>query len=211
MLEADFTIPVYQEGDGDTKNATVHFSQLLVAHHDREIQSVFLKGSAYWWCLIIHRDADDLQPPSAILLLPLNKARHLGKTWCTPGSPEIEHNNFAAIGRQIHVPLVQIHTGKVRSGTVDSRGWISRICGRRAVQTGQKHSHHQKKKNLLPLWGVERDSSHSIPIGLLRMGTARYLRISNRALRDLCARRGIAHIRVNRTHWLFRRVVLDAW
>ena len=40
MLEADFTIPVYQEGDGETKNAAVHFSQLLVAHHDREIQSI---------------------------------------------------------------------------------------------------------------------------------------------------------------------------
>src|SRR5271166_614894 len=153
----EFSDPVPEgskPGDRETKNATVNFSQLLVAHHDREIQSVFLKGNAYWWCLIIHRDADDLQPPSAILLLPLNKARHLGKTWCTPGSPKIEHNNFAAIGRQIHAPLVQIHTGKVRSGTVDSRGWISRIRGRTAVQTGQKH---QKKKNLLPLWGVERD------------------------------------------------------
>ena len=111
MREADFPIPVYQEGDGETKNAAVHFSQLLVAHHDRVIQSVFLIGSVYWWCLIVHRDADDLQPPSAIFLLPLNKARHLGKTWRTPGSPEIEQDDLAAIGRQIHVPLVQIHTG----------------------------------------------------------------------------------------------------
>jgi len=135
MLEADFPVPVYQKGDGETKNAAVHFSQLLVAHYDRVIQSVFLIGSAYGWCLIVHRDADNLQPPSAVLPLPFNKARHLGKTWRTPGSPEIEHDNFAAIGGQIHVPLVQIHTGKVRSGTVDSQGRISRMCGRRAVET----------------------------------------------------------------------------
>lgn len=107
MLEADFTILVYQEGDGETKNATVHFSQLLVAYHDREIQSVFLKGSTYWWCSSSRIDADDLQSPSAIRLLPLNKARHFGKTSCTPGSPEIEHHNFAAIARHIHVPVVR--------------------------------------------------------------------------------------------------------
>jgi hypothetical protein len=82
---------------------------------DREIQSVFLKGSAYCWDLIIHGDADDLQPPFAILLLPLNKARHLGKTWCTPCSPEIEHNNFPVIGRQIHVPLVQNQRNRIHS------------------------------------------------------------------------------------------------
>jgi excisionase family DNA binding protein len=47
---------------------------------------------------------------------------------------------------------------------------------------------------------------------LLTLGEAvRLLRISNRALRDLCRRRGIAHVRINRTHWLFRRTVLEAW
>jgi excisionase family DNA binding protein len=47
---------------------------------------------------------------------------------------------------------------------------------------------------------------------LLTLGEAvRLLRISNRALRDLCKKRGIAHVRVNRTTWLFRREVLNAW
>jgi excisionase family DNA binding protein len=41
---------------------------------------------------------------------------------------------------------------------------------------------------------------------------AQFLRLpSTRALRDLCKRRVISHIRVNRTHWLFQRQALEAW
>jgi excisionase family DNA binding protein len=38
-----------------------------------------------------------------------------------------------------------------------------------------------------------------------------YLRISNRALRDLCKRRAVSYVRLDRLNWRFRRSALDAY
>src|ERR1700733_8572994 len=90
VLEADLAASVYQEGDGKTEDATIHFPDLFVSHDHGIIQSVFLIRDVYRLLLIIHRNADDLQPASAILPLPRNKARHFSETRYTPGRPKIE-------------------------------------------------------------------------------------------------------------------------
>jgi excisionase family DNA binding protein len=40
---------------------------------------------------------------------------------------------------------------------------------------------------------------------------AKYLKISNRALRDLCKRRAVTYVRLDRLNWRFRRSALDAY
>jgi len=58
--------------------------------------------------------------------------------------------------------------------------------------------------------GVE--PSSSINDGLLDLSeAANYLRISNRARRDLCKRRAVAYAKINYRTWRFRRADLDRY
>jgi len=62
LWTADFPLGVYQEADGEAEDAAIHFPDLFVAHRYRVIQFIFLICDAHWSLLIIHGNADDLQP-----------------------------------------------------------------------------------------------------------------------------------------------------
>jgi hypothetical protein len=128
LWTADFPLGVYQEADGEAEDAAIHFPDLFVAHRYRVIQFIFLICDAHWSLLIIHGNADDLQPPSAILLLSSNKARNFGETRCAPRRPKVQQNHFAAIVRQIHPSMVQIHSRKI--GRSPDWGWRFSLCSK---------------------------------------------------------------------------------
>jgi excisionase family DNA binding protein len=57
-----------------------------------------------------------------------------------------------------------------------------------------------------------KDTSSSNSDGLLDLTeAANYLKISNRALRDLCRRRLVSYAKINYRNWRFRKGDLDAY
>jgi excisionase family DNA binding protein len=57
-----------------------------------------------------------------------------------------------------------------------------------------------------------KDISSSNSDGLLDLTeAAKYLKISNRTLRDLCHRRAVSYSKINYRNWRFRKSDLDAY
>ena len=57
-----------------------------------------------------------------------------------------------------------------------------------------------------------KDTSSSNSDELLDLtGAAKYLKISNRTLRDLCKRRLVSYAKINYRNWRFRKSDLDAY
>jgi excisionase family DNA binding protein len=70
-----------------------------------------------------------------------------------------------------------------------------------------EHTFKRLRRKMSPLQNIQDNEDPLIDL----TGAANYLKISNRALRDLCRRRVITHVRLDRLNWRFRRSALDAY
>ena len=118
MLGVDASVAVDQKRNGQSKNATVQRACLRRSHHDRVVHVELLGERANRVGAVVHGDADDLQAAAGVLLLQFHEMGNLFTTGIAPGGPEIEQNNFAAIGGKPKIVSVELWKDEIRRGKV---------------------------------------------------------------------------------------------
>jgi hypothetical protein len=121
MFGVDASIAVNQKRDRQSQNATVQLSSLRSAHYDGIVHVELLVERAYGFDAVVHRDADDLQAAIAVPLLQFYEVRDLLAAGIAPRRPEIEQNDFAAIGRQTQIWSVRLRKSEIRRGETSCR------------------------------------------------------------------------------------------
>src|SRR5450631_1189117 len=145
MFGVDASIAVNQKRDRQSQNATVQLSSLRSAHYDGIVHVELLVERAYGFDAVVHRDADDLQAAIAVPLLQFYEVRDLLAAGIAPRRPEIEQNDFAAIGRQTQIWTVRLRKSEIRR---EKAGVCAGRCGAGSVIVQKKiPGYDSAKKN----------------------------------------------------------------
>ena len=98
--------------------------------------------------IVVHGNANDLQPAWTIPLLPCHKARHLNLAGSAPGGPKVEQHHLAAVGIQVEPLVVEVRANKLRGPLVNQRGCrAGGVCAncRKAVSHQQQRQREPAK------------------------------------------------------------------
>src|SRR5450755_355073 len=145
VLGVNAAVAVNQKGNGQSQNATVQLSSLRSAHYDGIVHVELLVERAYGLDAVVHRDADDLQAAIAVPLLQFYEVRDLLAAGIAPRRPEIEQNDFAAIGRQTQIWTVRLRKSEIRR---EKAGGCAGRCGAGSVIVHKKMpGYDSAKKN----------------------------------------------------------------
>ena len=118
MLGVDASIAVDQKCNRQSQNATVQRACLRRAHHDGIVHVELPRERADGVGAVVHGDADDLQAAAGELLLQFHEMGNFFTAEIAPGRPEIEQNNFAAIGGKPKIVSVELRKREIRRGKV---------------------------------------------------------------------------------------------
>ena len=102
MNRRDSALAINQEGGREGIDSAIHLRRLIVADQNAIIHlQTSEKRLDHFPAFIVHRNTDDREAFSLMLPLELLEPRNLDLAWTTPGSPEIQQHNFAAIVREM--------------------------------------------------------------------------------------------------------------
>jgi len=118
-LRSNIPISVDEVGQGQTKNAAIEFTELVIAHRYGIIQTEFRGKPARQRRIVVHRDSNDLKSLRAVFLLPLDEPWHLDQAGSAPCGPEIEQHHFTPEAGQIEGPVVQVRARELRRFPVE--------------------------------------------------------------------------------------------
>src|SRR5438093_10852928 len=89
----------------------IFVSETYIVDHDWEVHLVLFNKCLHWFPLLVHRNANDVEPLVLVPFLKLNKPRHFQHTTVEPRWPEIEHDHSAfAVGLSDAYTLGAVHS-----------------------------------------------------------------------------------------------------
>ena len=109
----DVALGIDEIGDGESEDAAVEVAEVLVADDDGVGELEFAIDLLYGSGFVVHGDADDLKAVGGILLLPGGEAWNLCEAGAAPGGPEVEQDEFSAIGGEVDGFAGEVGAGEV--------------------------------------------------------------------------------------------------
>ena len=114
MNGCNFALAINQEGCWKGIDSAVELRCLIIADQNAVIHfETGEKGLDDFPAFIVHGDADYGEPFSLMLPLKFLEPGNLDLARATPGSPEIEEHDFAAIVREVDELAVRILEGEI--------------------------------------------------------------------------------------------------
>jgi len=101
VFGGDSPLPVQQKYDRQSQYSSVGLAGLRISHDHGIIHVESPVEVTDGLGSVVHRNTDDLQAAVRVLLLKFDKMWSLLAARNTPGCPEVEQHDFAAIGREL--------------------------------------------------------------------------------------------------------------